>query len=676
MTTGCTRSRPNDKDRRFTRLANVIALSLCVPLLGCWSSNWARLRSVPRNPLTQPLDLLSRNGPRPTARTLQLLRRHDLARMLDDSPEQLLAEVQHIADTEPTADNVYAVAELAYIAGKKIQDDGNEPLALDMYGTAVANAYLYLLDEKFDEGRNPYDPRFRRACDLYNTALESTLRMIQRQGLLKPGRRHTIQTARQEFDFTITVRGPWHEENFSELKFASDFEVQGLTNHYRTYGLGVPLIGVYKRFDGCDRGEVYYPPGMSFPITAFLRVLPAQATRTPDSKLRHHCKLELLDTLAASDVRMDGRLVPLETDLTTPLAYCLDNPVFKQANVATRGLLSVNESRAVQGLYMLELYDPNKIPVLMVHGFWSSLITWMEMYNDLRGTPEIRDNFQFWFYLYPTGQPFWVTAAQLREELHRARVTLDAERQAKALDRMVLVGHSMGALICILQTLESGDDYWKLVSEQPFRHLPASTEIREKLARVFFFRPDSSVHKVVMIAAPHRGSNFSNAATRWLGRRLISLPERLVQNRESLLLEYPQLFPSKSLLRINTSIDSFASDSPILPLMLRSPRGSWVRYHNIVGLVDDKGVLGRFASGSDGIVSFPSAHRDDVDSEVVVTSDHMDIHRAPRTILEVHRILREHLQEVRRENVAQDNSQPRRLPLSKARNVRAEGRYF
>ena len=110
--------------------------------------------------------------------------------------------------------------------------------------------------------------------------------------------------------------------------------------------------------------------------------------------------------------------------------------------------------------------------------------------------------------------------------------------------------------------------------------------------------------------------------------------------------------------------------------MLRSPRGPSVRYHNIVGLVDDKGVLGRFASGSDGIVSFPSAHRDDVDSEVVVTSDHMDIHRAPRTILEVHRILRQHLQEVRRENVAQDNSQPRHLPLSKARKVREEGRDF
>ena len=55
------------------------------------------------------------------------------------------------------------------------------------------------------------------------------------------------------------------------------------------------------------------------------------------------------------------------------------------------------------------------IPVVMVHGLWSSPLTWMEMFNDLRSFPEIRDRYQFWFYLYPTGQPFWVSAAEMRD---------------------------------------------------------------------------------------------------------------------------------------------------------------------------------------------------------------------------------------------------------------------
>ena len=96
---------------------------------------------------------------------------------------------------------------------------------------------------------------------------------------------------------------------------------------------------------------------------------------------------------------------------------------------------------------MLEPYDPDKIPVLMVHGLWSNLITWMEMFNDLRGTPEIRDQYQFWFYLYLTGQPFWATVSQLRNELATAKRRLDPRSVNPALDEMILVGHSMGGLI-------------------------------------------------------------------------------------------------------------------------------------------------------------------------------------------------------------------------------------
>ena len=62
---------------------------------------------------------------------------------------------------------------------------------------------------------------------------------------------------------------------------------------------------------------------------------------------------------------------------------------------------------------MVQPYEPGKIPVLMVHGLWSTPMTWMEMFNDLRSQPEIRDHYQFWFYLYPTGQPFWLSAARL-----------------------------------------------------------------------------------------------------------------------------------------------------------------------------------------------------------------------------------------------------------------------
>jgi hypothetical protein len=97
---------------------------------------------------------------------------------------------------------------------------------------------------------------------------------------------------------------------------------------------------------------------------------------------------------------------------------------------------------------------------------------------------------------------------------------------------------------------------------------------------------------------------------------------------------------------VHTSFDSLSTSSPILPVMLTAPRGPWVKYHNIVGLLPNKGVVARFQRDSDGVVPLASAHLDDAASEIVVPADHMNVHRHPRSVLEVRRILLEHLAEL------------------------------
>lgn len=619
-------------------------LLLLVVCTGCASVQWARLRRAPRNPLAQTLQLNSYRGPRPTARTAQFLRRYDLIEEQESDPGELLNRAQQISAQEPLADNVYAVAELAYIGAKRLETQNEATQALDLYGAAVANAYLYLLDGQFNNTRNPYDPRFRQACDIYNSSLEGAMRQAQQQGKLVPGQRYTVQTGRQTFDISVKSRGPWHDGNFEELKFASDFEVQGLSNHYQTYGLGVPMIAVYRTDHQSDAAQPYYPPGMAFPVTALLRVDRQHHRDLGSGGQRHTCVLELYDPLQATDVDVDARLVPLETDLTTPLAYCLDNQLFKQAKAPLEGLLRPEQAKAVQGLYMLEVYDPKKIPVIMVHGFWSSLVTWMEMFNDLRGAAEIRDRYQFWFYHYPTGQPFWVTAAQLREDLRKARQVLDPQRQSPSLDQMVLVGHSMGGLIAKLQTLESRDDYWHLLSSRPFAELQGAPEIKEALAKIVYFEPNPSVRRVITIATPHRGTHFSNGTTQWLGRQLIDVGEHELLHQQALLDQNSRFFRDDRLLGITTSVDSLSPDSPFLPLMLQSAHLPGVRYHNVLGQYPEKGLMGKVARDSDGVVTTESATLQVADSQIVVTSDHVNVHRHPRTILEVRRVLLEHLQ--------------------------------
>ena len=616
---------------------------LVLLLTGCASEQWARLRKIPQNPLTTQLRLDSRRGPQPTARTMQMLRRNDLSHLWEeDQIDRLVEAVQSVADREPTADNLYAVAELAYIAAKRTEENGNEERSLHYYGVAVVNSYFYLFDPAFDNGRNPYDPRFRRACDLYNVALEGSLRIINRRGLLVAGRTQSIETSQRTYNFSIAARGHWHEENIGRLRFVSDFEVSELTNQYHTFGLGTPMIATYRpRQQHPQPAESFYPPGMNFPVTAFLRANRAEHT-IENGKLTHRCVIELYDPMESSSIVVNDRWVPLETDLTTPLAYSLDNPVFKRVNSATLGLRRPEEASEARGLYMLDPYDPDKIPVVMVHGVWSSLITWMEMFNDLRGSPEIRDRYQFWFYLYPTGEPFWFTAAHLRADLQRIRATLDRSLDATPLDRMVLIGHSMGGLVAKLQTIHSGNDFWQLVSDKPLTDLHADDH-QEQLAQTFYFEPNPSIHRVVTIATPHRGSNFSNNATQWLGRKIINVPQSAEASSLAPLRHHPDFFPASSLLRRRNSIEALAADSPVLPLILDGATASWVTYHNIVGLIDDVGVLGKVIEGTDGVVAYESAHLENVASEIVVAADHTNVHRSPRTILEVRRILQEHL---------------------------------
>lgn len=623
---------------------------------GCASQNWVTVRKVPRNPLAGPLRLLSESGPQPTGRTLQFLRQSDLEEIIDLEPRQMFNRLEQHVAAEPTAQGTYAISELTYVEGIKARDLGDESLALDMFGAAVAHAYMYLLDDRFAPTRNAYDPQFRRACDVYNGALEETLRIVAKHGNLRPGYVHTINTGHQRFDVEVITRGRWKLDEIDHFEFANDYEVNGLVNHHHTFGLGVPLIAVRKTAATDSAVEQFYPPGVTFPITAFLRVN-SHPSRSDEADSEHvhggnicHCALELFDPLHVTDVVDRGRNIPLESDLSVPLAFFLNQPAFQRdniRNIAYLGFLNPNLGRDIQGLYMLEPYEPHKIPVVFVHGLASSPVTWTDMYNDLRAHPEIGKHYQFWFYFYATGQPFWVSATQLRRDLAEALKELDPNRNAPTLDQLVLVGHSMGGLLSKLQTIDSRDDYWQLVSDRSPEELQANDEARFALLSTLYFRPSPSVRRVVTIGTPHRGSYFANRLTRFATRTIAELPSMLVDTKRQLVRDNPDLFKDTELLSIDTGVDSLIPESPFLPVMLKSPSAPWVKYHNIVGLVDDEDLLGRISGEEgDGVVSLTSARIPNVESEVIVPAGHVAIHRHPKAIREVERILRQHLRQM------------------------------
>jgi len=619
---------------------------------GC-ASTGVSLRPTPDLPLSNPLQMGRVEAPQPSRRTLQVLRVYDLAGV--DDPRRALPRLQEIVHREPSPENVYAFAELAYLGGLRAEQH-DDAAALDLYSSALYSAYQYLFHSKLRGMRSPYDPQFRGACELYNGALERAMRIQCRDGGLVIGSTRTIQTAGGEFDLTIALRDTrWRPRDIARFEFVSDYEIRGLKNHYRIHGLGVPLIAVRQGYEGEPEAARFYPDEMSFPVTAFFRPVPPRIDpHTGEKTGNAQGMLELYDPLARTHIDVEGHRVALESDLTTPLAYFLSNPSLQA--LGTVGLLRPEEllkmrpdrPDPIMGLYMLQPYEPGKIPVVMVHGLWSSPMTWMEMFNDLRSSQEVRDHYQVWFYLYPTGQPFWVSAAQLRRDLQQARQTLDPKQREPALDQTVLVGHSMGGLVSRLQTLHSRDRFWELVAEKPLGSLDAEAEVREKLAESFYFLPSPSVRRVITLGTPHHGSEFSNDTTQWLTERLIALPEMLLERQRRLYRDNPGAFPDDTLLAVDNSIESLAPDCPIFDAMAEGDRPPWVKYHNVIGRQPaDTWFHTLLAGDGDGVVSLDSARMDDVESELIVEADHMTVHAHPAAVLEVRRVLLEHLAELR-----------------------------
>ncbi|MDA0589883.1 MAG: hypothetical protein O3C17_17920, partial [Planctomycetota bacterium] len=253
-----------------------------------------------------------------------------------------------------------------------------------------------------------------------------------------------------------------------------------------------------------------------------------------------------------------------------------------------------------------------------------------------------RCRFNFTAGPYPTGGSFWESAANLREELARTRQIFDPDHQQPEFDQMVVVGHSMGGLIARLTSLESGDRFWNAVSDTPFEKVSASADVKRQLGRAYFFEPVPEVRRVVTIASPHRGSGEANPFYRNVLRSVVTLPERTSRVGRELLDGEKRVFRNEGKAVPVTSLDALAPTSPLIPVLAETPNSRRVAYHNIFAVQPQKDALGY---DGDGLVEIASAKRDDFDSQVMIEATHTTAHRHPLAILELRRILLEHLEQ-------------------------------
>ena len=349
--------------------------------------------------------------------------------------------------------------------------------------------------------------------------------------------------------------------------------------------------------------------------------------------------LELHDPLRFDAVAFAGRNEQLASDPTTPLVYHVTQMDFDKHTYV--GFLDPNAAQHKTGLFLEHPYERGKIPVILIHGLWSSPKTWTRAINDLRADPDIRDRYQFWTFQYSTGDPFIRSAAILRQQIAEVRNAFDPDHSDAAFDQTVVVGHSMGGLITKTLVASSGDELWKLMSTRPYSELQATEDEKAVFNKVFFFDPVPEVKRTVFICTPHRGSAISNNWIGQLGDWLIRRPNVLVDAQNAALRENGDTFFTKMFQEgVPSSVRLLQVHSPVLTAVNQLPIRPGIKRHSIIAQLAPT----LSALSTDGVVPYDSSHLDGVASEKVVQGGHACL-AEPDVITEIRRILLLHAEE-------------------------------
>jgi pimeloyl-ACP methyl ester carboxylesterase len=605
-------------------LSLMLAVSGCEAPIGADRANLARVyRQTHQNPVAQ--GTMSRE-------TESVLHRFDRQQVFADSPDDALRYIHQKALEGRERGLFFALSELNYLTAENLRHSvkpWETRDARDYYLASAVYAWMFLFGDVADPPPGPFDERLRSACDLYNYSLGWALsepRGTNAIAILGGGPRKMTEGS-IDIDFK-TNSFPWPLANFHHFVIADRFLVRGLTVRNRQPGLGAPLVAMAK-----VNNENKY--SRAVPATVLLRVN-GGLTNLANGHL--HASLELYSAYDETTVQVNGAAVPLETDTTIATAYTLNQSFLW--NLGMSQFLSFEE-KIPSDVYLTQPYRRGRIPVVFVHGTFSSPVWWAEMANTLAADPVLRKRCQFWFFIYNSGYPTVYSARRLRESLTAKIRELDPAGTDPALQQMVVIGHSQGGLLTKLTATDTGDKLLQAVlkTNQPAA-LGISSNQLATIRNYTCYEALPFVKRVVFISTPHRGSYAAGSFIRNIARRLVTLPSTLVRRTGELSGLREKLDLPKELRGTPTSLDSMSPENPVLLTLADIPLAPGIKGHSIISIQGD----GDFKKGKDGLVAYDSAHVDYVDSEFIVRSFHSCLAK-PATIEEVRRILREHISE-------------------------------
>ena len=458
--------------------------------------------------------------------------------------------------------------------------DRSQPqAALEAYANAARES-LHELD------RNPANTEARRCYNFAVAGIFSVIRQAKLDPWTKP-----VQVGANSGLTLIGRNDPSKPEQnpaLYDLIPTDELSYHGtyVKEDVRQDGIGAPLVAV-RHVTAEKAAEFFMPPAIYYGVTG---VAEFEGSR---------CILSIKDPLATETVSVEGHTYPLAANYTAALAMLLANE--KPQKLGFVRLLRPEEYASTFRVARMGPYHPEKKVVLVIHGLMDTPATWVPLLNNLVGDKDLRRNYQFWFYSYPSGYPYPYSALVLRQELDAIEKKFPLRR------KMVLVGHSMGG--CISRTL--------------------ITDTGNKLKH----RPE--IGRVIFMSTPHRGSDL---ASNWIGRigsMLVKTPSKLITIGRTIREAASPDPAALQLKRFPNSVDTLAPNNRFVVAINKVPITPGIPYYTIVG---DRG-RGDTPNSSDGVVSYWSSHLDGARSEFIAPCNHSSPLNQ-QAIAEVHRILK------------------------------------
>ena len=438
-------------------------LAITIVLGAAFSAGAARTREAPV--LKAARDRADRvvSNVGESACTHGVLSRHGLLRaaLVDPGCAALRLEAALASRPEGEPGVTLALAELWYRAA--LRQPHHDPASAVPPLRAAAAAAALALTERDGECCD-------RAIEVHNDAVARLVRISQDERIAGgrdwPGALTGLGVVAAGGDSFVDPG------RFAAVVVADDVRVCGMRHHFRTCGLGVPVIGTrcVDPVHPTETDEQFFPRRLRIAAT----VLAAPGGGLADGAYRlSSLGLVFHDPFRVGSTWAGGRALPLAADRTTHLA--LQASQDRLPAQAIRGVIATEFGPEIEpGLYMLRPYAPGKIPLVFVHGLAATPVAFLQAINEFQNDPALSARYQFWVFLYPTGRTIVLSALRLRTALGRAEAAYGSD---PAFHRMVIVGHSLGGILAHMVVSDSGREVWDgalSVSPEELRASPAT----------------------------------------------------------------------------------------------------------------------------------------------------------------------------------------------------------